>query len=237
MSANFDNEYEEEGIPSKKDLKKSSREKKCDYNFKIILLGDSGAGKTSILERYVDNDFSGSKMATIGVDFRKKRIEFENLSIMMDIWDTAGQERYASIVSLNYRGAHGVILVYDITNKESFLTLKKRWDDAQQYIDEDVFIILIGNKLDMSSNRSVSLEMASEFAKQHNMEFGEVSAKDNYNISSIFTTCVTQIMSTQEQKQKQNEPQNNHQYQHQRQKQTVDVNQQTSTSHSSGFCC
>lgn len=134
-----------------------------DLLFKMIIIGDSGVGKTNILSRYTKNTFSSDFRSTVGVEFGAKKIEMHGLKIKNQIWDTAGQERYKSITNTYYKGAKGALVVYDIGQKESFINVRKWINELKMNGDKDVIIVLVGNKCDIES-REVSTEEGTELA-------------------------------------------------------------------------
>ena len=145
-----------------------------DMMFKILLLGDSGVGKSSLLLRYTKNQFSSDIRSTIGVEFGVKYLEIENLKLKIQIWDTAGMERYRSLTSSYYKGAKGVIVVYDVCRKNTFENIDKWINDFKSKADEDAVILLIGNKNDLIDQREVNTQEAiskSERIKLAFMEF------------------------------------------------------------------
>ncbi len=159
-----------------------------DYLFKLIIIGDSGVGKSCLLNRYVDDVYTDSYISTIGVDFKIKTIEADGKICKLQIWDTAGQERFRTITSSYYRGAHGILLVFDITNPESFTNIQSWLKEVNNYASDTVNLILIGTKTDLEPKRKVSFSDAYEFAKQHNMEYIEISSKLSTNIPTAFIT-------------------------------------------------
>ncbi|GBE63083.1 small GTP-binding protein [Babesia ovata] len=160
--------------------------KEYDHLFKIIIIGDSGAGKSSLLLRFADDTYSESYMSTIGVDFKIKTVKIDNATIKLQIWDTAGQERFRTITSTYYRGAHGIITVYDVTSRVSFESVKKTWlTDIEKYSNANITKILIGNKIDLEDQRAVTTDEAREFATQHNMDYIEASAKTAQNVEKV----------------------------------------------------
>jgi small GTP-binding protein len=136
-----------------------------DMIFKVVLIGDSGVGKSNILSRYLKNEFHIDSKATVGVEFGSKRFDIDGFKVKSQIWDTAGQERYKSITNAYYKGAKGALLVYDITRKESFDSVDKWIPDLRTNGDEQVTIILIGNKCDLEESRVVSVEEGQNKAK------------------------------------------------------------------------
>jgi len=169
-----------------------------DHLFKLLIIGDSGVGKSSILLRFSDNLFSGTYITTIGVDFKIRTIEVEGEKVKLQIWDTAGQERFRTITSTYYRGTHGVIVVYDVTNLESFGNVKRWLQEIDQNCD-DVVRILVGNKHD-HPERKVTLAEAETLADQMNITFFETSAKDNFNIEKVFDEITRLVLSMKKDK-------------------------------------
>ena len=161
--------------------------------FKIILIGDSGVGKTNILSRYVNNTFSESTKSTVGVELGCKIEEINNTKIKIQIWDTAGQERYKSITNTYYKGSKGALIVYDISRKESFKNVDKWIGDLKEYGEENACILLIGNKCDLENDRQVSIDEVTKKAEQYKIGFCETSAKNAKNIDYAFKTLIKQI--------------------------------------------
>lgn len=129
-----------------------------DYLFKFLLIGNSGVGKSCILMRYADNSFTENFFNTIGVDFKIRNVEHEGKIIKLQIWDTAGQERFRTITCSYYRGAHGIIIVYDVTDRESFESVKYWMEEIDRYANESVISLLVGNKTDREEDRVISIE-------------------------------------------------------------------------------
>lgn len=136
-----------------------------DMIFKVVLVGDSGVGKTNILLRYTKNEFSFDSKATVGVEFGSKKFELNDYKIKAQIWDTAGQERYKSITNAYYKGAKGALVVYDITKKETFDAIDRWVPELRTNGDEQITILLIGNKCDLEDQRQISKEEGQEKAK------------------------------------------------------------------------
>ena len=164
-----------------------------DYLFKIVIIGDSGVGKSCMLLRFADGTFTDSFISTIGVDFKIKTLNIDNKKIKLQIWDTAGQDRFKSITSSYYRGAHGIILVYDITDNDSFRNIEKWLGDIERYGLKDVNKLLIGNKCDLTEKRVVEYEKGKQLADNLNIIFIETSAKDSTNINDAFITMTNEI--------------------------------------------
>lgn len=172
---------------------KSSQQ--CDLTFKILLVGDSNVGKTSILLKFTDGGFSESHMTTIGIESKVKYITRRNKKIKLQILDSAGQERFHSITKNYFRGAQGIMFVFDVTEKKSFTNLKEWVKQAKSYSDEFNFQkIIIANKIDLVKNRIVSLEDLKEFAGSVESSYIETSAKTNCNIEEAFTLLIDELL-------------------------------------------
>ena len=166
-----------------------------DYLFKILLIGNSGVGKSSLLLRFADDTFTDNFMPTIGVDFKIRTLEVDGKTIKLQIWDTAGQERFKTITSSYYKGAHGIIVVYDITDKESFKNIDTWMNEVEKHASDNVSRILVGNKSDMEESRQVSTDEGKELADQYNIRFMETSAKESANVEEAFTLMTKEIKS------------------------------------------
>uniref|UniRef100_A0A915EBF6 Ras-related protein Rab-3 n=1 Tax=Ditylenchus dipsaci TaxID=166011 RepID=A0A915EBF6_9BILA len=147
-----------------------------DYMFKLLIIGNSSVGKTSFLFRYCDDSFTSAFVSTVGIDFK--------------IWDTAGQERYRTITTAYYRGAMGFILMYDVTNEESFNSVQDWCTQIKTYSWENAQVVLVGNKCDMDDERVVSYERGRQLADQLSLEYFEASAKENINVKAVFEKLV-----------------------------------------------
>uniref|UniRef100_A0A0N4Z7E6 Ras-related protein Rab-35 n=1 Tax=Parastrongyloides trichosuri TaxID=131310 RepID=A0A0N4Z7E6_PARTI len=163
-----------------------------DHLFKLLIIGDSGVGKSSLLLRFADNTFSQNYITTIGVDFKIRTITCNGKKIKLQIWDTAGQERFRTITSTYYRGTHGVVVVYDVTSAESFSNVK-RWLHEIDSNCDSVEKILVGNKADDPERRVVLKSDAEKFANSMNIQFFETSAKENINVDDMFS-CITKLV-------------------------------------------
>ena len=162
-------------------------------NLKILLVGDSGVGKTTLLLKYVDNQFSDSHITTIGVEYKDKEITVNNRKINLQIWDTSGQERYRSITKNFYRNAHGILFVFDVTNQTSFDHLKD-WLNSSNECDIDFKKIIVGNKIDLN-DRVVNKETMAFFAEKNQIKKSyETSAKDGTNIQECFNDSTTLLV-------------------------------------------
>ena len=159
-----------------------------DFIFKVLLLGNSDVGKSSLLLRYVDSVWSDTFVPTIGVDFKIKTIEIDGKKVKLQIWDTAGQERFRTVVSTYFRGAHGIFLIYDITNRDSFKNLENWLIEIEKNASENVLKILIGNKNDLEDERDIASDEGKAFANRNGMQFIETSAKMNTNVNEAFET-------------------------------------------------
>ena len=169
-------------------------EQEYDYLFKVLLIGDSSVGKTSVLLRYVEDTFNPEFQTTIGVDFKISTFQLNGKIIKLQLWDTAGQDRFKNIVASYYRGAHGIVLAFDITNHASFQNINRWYDEAQNYLQKSVPKLLIGNKLDLSSQRAVRTEDAKELADRLGVEYIETSAKNSQNVKLAFETLSRSIL-------------------------------------------
>lgn len=168
--------------------------KQYDVLFRLLLIGDSGVGKTCLLCRFTDNEFHSSHISTIGVDFKMKTIEVDGIKVRIQIWDTAGQERYQTITKQYYRRAQGIFLVYDISSERSYQHIMKWVSDVDEYAPEGVQKILIGNKADEEQKRQVGREQGQQLAKEYGMDFYETSACTNLNIKESFTRLTELVL-------------------------------------------
>lgn len=157
-----------------------------DYLYKILLIGDSSVGKTSVLLRYIDGNFDPESRSTIGVDFKVATLDIGGKNVKLQLWDTAGQETFRTIVSSYYRGAHGVIFVYDITAENTFNSVERWLSEATANLRQKVPMLLIANKVDLQDQRQIATERGAKFAEEHDMEFLEGSALLNTNIREAF---------------------------------------------------
>ena len=171
----------------------SDNEESYDILLKLVMIGDSGVGKTNILSRYINNEFSSITKATVGVEFFSTIIKKNNKLIKLQIWDTAGQERYKSITSAYYKGAKGAFVVYDITKMKTFKNLDKWIAELKANGNEDIYIILIGNKLDLEKNREVMTNDVKRKAEELKVGYFETSALDGSNIEHAFDVIVEEM--------------------------------------------
>lgn len=166
-----------------------------DYLFKLLLIGDSGVGKSCLLLRFADDTYTESYISTIGVDFKIRTVELDGKTCKLQIWDTAGQERFRTITSSYYRGAHGIIIVYDTTDMESFENVRQWLYEIDRYASENVNKLLVGNKCDLADKRVVDKDTAAQFAESIGMKFLETSAKNSTNVEQAFLCMATEIKS------------------------------------------
>ena len=164
-----------------------------DFIMKLILVGDSGVGKTNILSKYLKNVFDPDSKATVGVEFGTKNIEIDSKKIKVQIWDTAGQERYKSITSTYYKGAKGAFIVYDITRTSTFDNIDKWIGDLKNNGDENMIIYLVGNKSDLNDMREVRKDEAMTKSEKYNIAFSETSALYGDNIHKIFEDLMEKV--------------------------------------------
>ena len=171
----------------------SNEEEDYDMIFKIITVGDSGVGKTNLISRYSSNNFCEQSKATVGIEFRFKKIIIDNKKIKAQLWDTAGQERFRSLTSSYYKGGHGALIVYDITDKNSFDNIGKWLYDLRKNGGDKMQIILIGNKSDLNNKRAISENAGSMKAKSENIAFMETSAKNSEGVNEAFNLLIKNI--------------------------------------------
>ena len=167
---------------------------KLDYQYKLLFLGETGVGKTSLLIRFTDGVFvEENALPTLGVDVRYKYVTLEEKKIRLDIWDTAGQERFKNITKNYLHGANGIIFVCDVTNKDSFDKLKSWLIDAQVNVSTETEMIIVGNKIDLTEKRQVKFEKLKEFGDKHNIEVFEISAKTGEGVDDIFSILTKRL--------------------------------------------
>ena len=164
-----------------------------DLLFKLILIGDSCVGKSNILSKYLKNEFDQSSKATVGVEFGTKTVEMNDKKIKIQIWDTAGQERYRSITSAYYKGAKGAFIVYDITRRNTFDNIDKWISDLKTNGDNNISIMLIGNKSDLNDKREVETNEGIKKSEETKIAFMETSALSGENIIKAFNELIEQI--------------------------------------------
>ncbi|GAW00261.1 ras family-domain-containing protein [Lentinula raphanica] len=164
-----------------------------DYLFKVVLIGDSGVGKSNLLSRFTRNEFNLESKSTIGVEFATRSINVDGKTVKAQIWDTAGQERYRAITSAYYRGAVGALLVYDIAKHATYVNVTRWLKELRDHADSNIVIMLVGNKSDLKHLRAVPTEEAKAFSSENGLSFIETSALDASNVESAFQTILTDI--------------------------------------------
>ncbi|CAM8956973.1 unnamed protein product [Rhodiola kirilowii] len=164
-----------------------------DYLFKIVLIGDSGVGKSNLLSRFTRNEFCLESKSTIGVEFATRTLQVEGRTIKAQIWDTAGQERYRAITSAYYRGARGALLVYDTTKPTTFENVRRWLKELRDHADANIVIMLIGNKTDLKHLRAVATEDAQSYAEKEGLSLIETSALESTNVEKAFQTILSEI--------------------------------------------
>lgn len=188
--------------------------------FKVVLLGESAVGKSSLVLRFVKREFHEYQESTIGAAFLTQTVQIDDTTVKFEIWDTAGQERYHSLAPMYYRGAQAALIVYDITSKDSFLNAQKWVRELQRQANANIVIALVGNKLDLASKRMVENSEAKEYADENNLLFMETSAKTAINVVEVFTAIATRLPKGEVQKDK-----------------VVDLKNKESNKEKKGGCC
>jgi len=164
-----------------------------DYLFKVVLIGDSGVGKSNLVLRFSRNEFNMSSKSTIGVEFATKNMVIDGSPVKAQIWDTAGQERFRAITNAYYHGAVGALIVYDITKHLTFENVDRWLKELRDHTHGDIVVALVGNKSDLRHLRAVRTDEAEEFAQQHGLSFIETSALDSSNVETVFKNCLTEV--------------------------------------------
>ena len=168
---------------------------KKEAKYKILILGDSKVGKSCFLTRYADKTYQEDYLSTIGMDYKIKNYELENGAIIkLYIWDTAGQDRFRSITSNYYKGADGIILIYDITKQETFNNVRNWITSIKEEAPAKVVLILVGNKVDDEKNRAVQQSEGEKIADEYNLPFLECSAKSDINVTETFDVLIKKIV-------------------------------------------
>lgn len=157
-----------------------------EIRLKFVLVGDSGTGKSSVLRRFVDDTFSPSFMTTIGIDFKVKEIKVNDTMVKVQVWDTAGQERFKTITNAYYNGADAILVVYSVTDKDSFNHLSYWIDEVDKRARTDAIVVIVGNKCDEAEARCVAKEDAQDYATKRAYGFWETSAKDGSHVNELF---------------------------------------------------
>jgi len=164
-----------------------------NFVFKVVLIGESGVGKSNLLSRFTKNEFNHDSRTTIGVEFSTRTVQLNGLTIKAQIWDTAGLERYRAITSAYYRGAVGALLVYDISKHLTYESASRWLKELYDHADPHIVVMLVGNKSDLASVRSVPTEDAKNFAEQNGLLFMETSALESTNVEMAFNNVLAEI--------------------------------------------
>merc|ERR1719421_2578789 len=173
---------------------KSKNGKECDYGFKLIIVGDANAGKSSFMHQFLEGKFRKQSTHTIGVEFGTKIMSIGGRQIKLQIWDTAGQERYRAVTRSYYRGAVGALILYDVTSRDSYNNLPTWLQDAREQAWKNISIIAVGNKRDLKEERQVSFLEASRFAQEQDILFLETSALTGESVQEVFNTLAQRIL-------------------------------------------
>jgi small GTP-binding protein len=196
MEPGDDNEIENKNKSNEDEIKieeNISNFEKEYYKLKLIVIGDSGVGKTNIIKRYISNTFTIDTKSTVGVEFFTKTFKINDDILKLEIWDTAGQERYKAITSAYYRGSRGALIVYDITRIETYNNVDKWLTELKEKVEGSLKLLLIGNKSDLQEERKISIETAKHKARQFNVPLMETSAYDSTNIKKVFETILKEM--------------------------------------------
>ena len=193
-----------------------------DYLFKVLLLGDSGVGKSSLILRYTEETFNSKLVNSIGVDFKMKKREIDDKVIKVQIWDTAGHERFRSITYSYYRGANAIIIVFDLSDKKSFISITEWLKQIEKHAKENVFKFLVGNKSDLVEQRKVSYDEAKQYADEHELPYIETSAKEGININELFDSSIKSFLN------------NSNNFSGEK---NIKLNSQNTNSSEKGICC
>ena len=165
-----------------------------EINIKLIIIGDSDVGKTTLIYRYTDNYFNEEISPTVGLDNKVKKLNIQGLQAKIQIWDTAGQEKYDSLTSQLYKNTDGIILVFDLTNNTSFISIKKYIDKIKKNCDHRIKKLLVGNKVDMKDGIKVNKKDIYDLCKNNCLKYNDVSAKENINVDRAFETIINSII-------------------------------------------
>ena len=170
----------------------SENDNNIQLSLKILIIGDSQVGKTSLLLEYVDKTFTEDHIATIGVEYKEKFVKKDDFDIRLQIWDTAGQERFRSITKNIFRNTDGVLFVYDVTNKDSFVNIKN-WIKDTENVSKEIKGVIIGNKIDLVNERKISKEDLEEIGRKYSMPVLEVSVKNIINVNESFDLIIDEL--------------------------------------------
>ncbi|CBK19727.2 uncharacterized protein [Blastocystis hominis] len=172
----------------------AANKKNFDMQIKLLMIGDSGVGKTCLLMQYASKTFIKTFITTIGIDFKIKTVNVLGKTVKLQIWDTAGQERFRTITTSYVRGSEGILLVYDVTDRNSFESISSWMEQISQHADSSVNKILIGNKCDLEAQRAVSTEEGRKLAERFGIPFAETSAQTNQNVDEAFMTLAEAVV-------------------------------------------
>ncbi|EDO05888.1 putative Ras-related protein Rab-5A [Babesia bovis T2Bo] len=193
MNNYFENFFRNKGTTPDLDASTDESTGHSFYQFKLVILGDTSVGKSSLVGRFVKNTFLEFQESTIGAAFMTQSVSLDDCTVKFEIWDTAGQERYRTLAPMYYRGSSAAVIVYDITMRESFQQAKGWIQELQAHVGPNVVLALAGNKVDLDSSREVSREVAEEFAGANNCIFMETSAKNGDMVQELFTEIAKAI--------------------------------------------
>ncbi|KAL5277877.1 RAB21 family protein [Megaselia abdita] len=171
-----------------------------DYNFKVVLLGEGCVGKTSIILRYVEDKFNSKHISTLQASFLTKKINFDGKRVQLNVWDTAGQERFHALGPIYYRSSNGAVLVYDITDQDSFEKVKNWVKELKKMLGNEVVLVIVGNKTDLEKDRNVQTQEAEEYATSVGARYFETSAKLNEGIEDVFLDLSAAMINNQNEK-------------------------------------
>nr|CAI39270.1 rab_B74 [Paramecium tetraurelia] len=174
--------------------------------FKIVFLGNQSVGKTSIINRFIFDNFTGNEQPTVGIDFISKTLQVDNKSVRLQLWDTAGQERFRSLIPSYIRDSQAAIICYDITNEKSFQDLQKWIEDVKDERGDEVLIYILGNKIDLDQERVIQTDVGEAKAKELGASFSEVSAKSAHNVSEFFKKLSYDLQGNPNEQQQQQQP-------------------------------
>ena len=175
-----------------------------DVKYKIMVLGESKVGKTSLIKRYTKDQFGGVYLTTVGMDFQDKIIEIEDKKVRLQVWDTAGQERFRNVTKSYFQSSRGLLVVYDITDKESFEKINFWIKNIKENAPENAKLILVGNKCDLANERQISYEEGEKKASNYNIKFFESSEKEGTNVKEFFFYLANEIYQDEKTKGKDN---------------------------------
>ncbi len=171
-----------------------SDDNKYDEKIKIMVIGETKVGKTSLIKKYTKDVFGGAYLSTVGIDFQEKIINIDGKSVMLQIWDTAGQERFRNIAKNYFHSSDGFLLLYDITCRDSFEKISFWHEQIKINSPQNTKWMLIGNKCDLEENRTVDKSEGENYSKEYNINFSETSAKDGINVNEVFQTLINEII-------------------------------------------